>query len=445
MGTMNEFANRPEIFPPANRKPLILQKKMQVGASSDPLEHEADHIADLVMSRTVGANITHAAPRIQRFSSHSHSPAEMAPPSVEQVITRTGRQLDAPLRHDMEQRFGHDFSHVRVHTDPQAAQSAREMNANAYTIGRDIVFAAGQFQPATPKGQHLLAHELTHVVQQSAQASGERRIARQQAGGAAQPAAATRTISGSAASVSWIHASSPAGGHVADPAPPATITEAFVTGNSGFRFSNYLHGWCTTDDSRHLTGSGTYSNSGIYRGPSYLGINSQAYPTQSRQTRVMNNQGVEGVQFEQTTGARTVSPGIIGGGVGGLVGAAGGAYLGFKLGGATGTFFGGLGAVPGAIIGGVGGALVGYATGTIAANRLTNFPPIWTRITLRLFADGQRDCALLQHSHFPSNHFYCDMRQVSRYIALAPEQTNWENGGWGGGNPWGISRPLVTP
>jgi len=67
----------------------------------------------------------------------------------------------------MEPRFGYDFSRVRVHSDGAAAKSARDMNAHAYTVGRDIVFGARRFAPDTKEGQHLIAHELTHVVQQS--------------------------------------------------------------------------------------------------------------------------------------------------------------------------------------------------------------------------------------------------------------------------------------
>src|SRR5262249_43583700 len=62
----------------------------------------------------------------------------------------------------------HDFSRVRVHTDGKAAESARAVNALAYTVGADIVFAGGQYAPSTASGQRLLAHELAHVVQQSA-------------------------------------------------------------------------------------------------------------------------------------------------------------------------------------------------------------------------------------------------------------------------------------
>ena len=66
----------------------------------------------------------------------------------------------------MEPQFGHDFSSVRIHADAAAAESATAVNALAYTVGRDIVFAADRYAPATAAGRRLLAHELTHVVQQ---------------------------------------------------------------------------------------------------------------------------------------------------------------------------------------------------------------------------------------------------------------------------------------
>lgn len=90
-----------------------------------------------------------------------------APPIVHEVLNSPGQSLDAATRTFFESRFGHDFSRVRVHTDGRAEQSAQDVNAHAYTVGRDIVFGAGKFSPATHEGRRLLAHELTHVVQQN--------------------------------------------------------------------------------------------------------------------------------------------------------------------------------------------------------------------------------------------------------------------------------------
>ncbi|MBE8522490.1 DUF4157 domain-containing protein [Amycolatopsis sp. H6(2020)] len=77
-----------------------------------------------------------------------------------------GAPLDTSTREDMETRFGTDFSDVRVHTDGAAHDSAKSVNAQAYTVGSNIVFQRDKFDPASDSGKHMLAHELTHVVQQ---------------------------------------------------------------------------------------------------------------------------------------------------------------------------------------------------------------------------------------------------------------------------------------
>jgi len=92
---------------------------------------------------------------------------DQAPPIVDEVLQSTGQSLDASTRTFFESRFGRDFSGVQVHSDTHAAESARELNALAYTVGPDTVFAAGQYSPQTSVGRKLLAHELTHVLQQS--------------------------------------------------------------------------------------------------------------------------------------------------------------------------------------------------------------------------------------------------------------------------------------
>jgi len=79
-----------------------------------------------------------------------------------------GSPLDTGTRSLMEDRLGHDFSDVRIHTGSQADASARSINAVAYTVGSDVVFGTGHYAPDTPTGQRVLAHELTHVVQQRA-------------------------------------------------------------------------------------------------------------------------------------------------------------------------------------------------------------------------------------------------------------------------------------
>lgn len=91
-----------------------------------------------------------------------------APELVHDVLRSSGQPLDPQTRAFMEPRFGHSFSQVRVHTDARAAESARTVDAAAYTVGHNVVFDAGQYAPATVEGRKLLAHELIHVMQQGA-------------------------------------------------------------------------------------------------------------------------------------------------------------------------------------------------------------------------------------------------------------------------------------
>jgi hypothetical protein len=95
------------------------------------------------------------------------SPVHEVPPIVHEVLRSPGQPLDAATRAFMEPRFGHDFSNVQLHTDAKSAESAQAVNALAYTVGRDVVFESGQYAPSTVSGKRLIAHELTHVVQQS--------------------------------------------------------------------------------------------------------------------------------------------------------------------------------------------------------------------------------------------------------------------------------------
>ncbi len=88
------------------------------------------------------------------------------PKGVRETLQSPGEPLDADTRSAMEARFHQDFSQVRAHTDSRAAGSAQALNAQAYTVGDDMVFGQGRYAPRTPQGRRLLAHELTHVVQQ---------------------------------------------------------------------------------------------------------------------------------------------------------------------------------------------------------------------------------------------------------------------------------------
>ena len=110
------------------------------------------------------------AKRLQRRGAGA-APAAV-PSSVSRVVWSPGRPLDTATRAYMEPRFGHDFSRVRIHADAGAAASARALNADAYTVGESIAFAGGKFEPGSANGRALLAHELAHVVQQSAGLAG---------------------------------------------------------------------------------------------------------------------------------------------------------------------------------------------------------------------------------------------------------------------------------
>jgi hypothetical protein len=112
---------------------------------------------------------------LQRYSTPSErrerSEGEV-PPIVHEVLRSPGQPLDAATRAFMEPRFGHDFSRVRVHADAQGAESARAVDAPAYTVRQDIVFGSRQYEPHTMAGLSLIAHELVHVVQQAGSGPG---------------------------------------------------------------------------------------------------------------------------------------------------------------------------------------------------------------------------------------------------------------------------------
>ncbi|MBU6398882.1 MAG: DUF4157 domain-containing protein [Verrucomicrobia bacterium] len=100
------------------------------------------------------------------------APGVSAPAAVRESVRSPGQELDAATRAKLEPRFGHDFSQVRVHTGGQAADSARAIHAAAYTVGQDVVFGEGKYQPQTQEGQKLLAHELAHTIQQPQSGDG---------------------------------------------------------------------------------------------------------------------------------------------------------------------------------------------------------------------------------------------------------------------------------
>lgn len=123
-----------------------------------PVEEEEEE--EMVHRKTISPS----SPAGQQGQETTQSPI---PSIVHEVLHFPGEPLDSNTRTFMESRFGHGFSQVRVHTDAKAAESARDVNAHAYTVGHNVVFGGGRFEPETYVGKHLIAHELTHVIQQS--------------------------------------------------------------------------------------------------------------------------------------------------------------------------------------------------------------------------------------------------------------------------------------
>ena len=168
---------------------LALQTKLKVGAIDDPLEREADRVADIVMRdddatvRRMCSACAEEQATIRRQPVEDEEPDELvqrdaaAGPAGGALTPGLARQVEAtrrggePLAPDVraifEPRLGRDHREVRIHRDATAADAASALAARAYTVGADIAFAPGQYQPGTPAGRRLLAHELAHVAQQS--------------------------------------------------------------------------------------------------------------------------------------------------------------------------------------------------------------------------------------------------------------------------------------
>lgn len=148
---------------------LPLQRKLVVNEPGDSYEQEADRVADQVMgmSEPTAMALPHqgACGGLQRATPGAPG-QQAAPPIVHEVLRSPGQPLDAATRAFFEPRFGYDFSQVRVHFDERAADSARALDALAFTVGQHVVFGASQYAPTSPSVRTLLAHELAHVIQQ---------------------------------------------------------------------------------------------------------------------------------------------------------------------------------------------------------------------------------------------------------------------------------------
>ena len=163
---------------------LTIQRKLTVGSPNDPLEHQADSVAEQVVRAPENSFIQRKChecekenklqkkplsdsitPIVQAKSDSQVTASESTATAI-QSSSGKGSALDQRTNSFMSSRFGNDFSGVKIHTDSEAVQLNRDLNAKAFTTGSDIYFNEGQYQPQSLDGQKLLAHELTHVVQQ---------------------------------------------------------------------------------------------------------------------------------------------------------------------------------------------------------------------------------------------------------------------------------------
>jgi hypothetical protein len=138
-----------------------LQAKLSIGAVNNPLEAEADRIAEQVHRQPERDAGDDSAQQERK-----PSPNDASVSSANGLRVGSGRPLETSLRDVYEPRFGFDFSRVRIYSNQEAAGSAESLGARAYTMGPNIVFSGGGYRPGTAEGQKLLAHELTHIVQQ---------------------------------------------------------------------------------------------------------------------------------------------------------------------------------------------------------------------------------------------------------------------------------------
>lgn len=166
---MRTFAQKPVASetPAAASNPRAIVARISAQSDSSPVASHFAHDFSLLPLHSPSAK---TETLLQRQTA-GNANVSSAPPIAHEVLGSSGQPLDAKTRAFMEPRFGHDFGYVRVHADSQAAQSAQAVGASAYAVGRDIVFAHDQFAPHSVSGQHLLAHELAHTIQQSGGAS----------------------------------------------------------------------------------------------------------------------------------------------------------------------------------------------------------------------------------------------------------------------------------
>jgi hypothetical protein len=169
--------------PAPARKARTPFSALRIGKPDDPLERQANRVAGEASNAPTPT--WPLAPRLKPAHPSGHAPHPSGMPGMlDDVLRLPGRPLDSATRALIEPLLGYDFSQVRVHTDAPAVRSASALNARAFTVGDHIGFAAGEYSPSSDRGRGLLAHELTHVVQQAA--AGCAALQRQPASGSAQ-------------------------------------------------------------------------------------------------------------------------------------------------------------------------------------------------------------------------------------------------------------------
>ncbi|MEB3180879.1 MAG: DUF4157 domain-containing protein [Nostocaceae cyanobacterium] len=171
-GNQQPIQSKP-LFGGLSQELLPIQPKLSIGTPGDKYEQEADHIAEEVVSQINTSGIQQSTPSqtVQRsVQPLSDGGGTVATPEQETSIEQAkgnGQPLPENIRQPMEEAFEADFSGVRIHTNAQSDEMNQSIQANAFTTGKDIFFRSDTFNPHTHQGQKLLAHELTHVVQQS--------------------------------------------------------------------------------------------------------------------------------------------------------------------------------------------------------------------------------------------------------------------------------------
>ena len=135
-----------------NKRRLGLQTKLKVNEPGDIYEQEADRVADQVVAMSARDTLSSATPHIHLFSASLQWKMDAAPASVDRAHAGPGIPLEPALRRDMEQCFGYGFAKVRIHSGVAAEQSAREVNASAYTVGPKVVFRQWTIRPLKRSG-----------------------------------------------------------------------------------------------------------------------------------------------------------------------------------------------------------------------------------------------------------------------------------------------------